>query len=83
MWHNLPEVRFVVGFTQLHVAVLGEVEDDDEDEPDVLSPDVQPGPGTCDPQHPWIELRASLETIGTTKGESLATSNTYVSDKFD
>ena len=37
---NVLKVRLVVGFTQLHIAVLGEVQHNDEDEPDVLGPDV-------------------------------------------
>ena len=44
-----PEFRFFVLFAKPHVAVFGEEDDDDDDGPDVLSPDVQPGPDPCDP----------------------------------
>ena len=58
---RLPELWFVVGFSQFHVAVLGEVEHDDEDGPHVLSADVQPRPRVRNPLHPHRELTLRLQ----------------------
>ena len=49
-------LRFIVRFSKFDVGILGEVHNDYEHSPCVLSSDVQPSPSLCDPQHPGGQL---------------------------
>ena len=63
---KVPELWLFVLLSQAQVAVLGEEEDDDDNGPDVLSTDVQPRPGLCDPRRPWCQFFQGLREKYTT-----------------
>ena len=52
----VAKIRFVVRFSQFHFAVFGKVQDNDEDGPDVLRPDVHPCTGVRYPLHPFAHF---------------------------
>ena len=52
----VAKIRFVVRFSQLHVAVFGEVEDYNEHGPDILRAYVDPGARVCNPRHPTLHF---------------------------
>lgn len=51
------EFRFFIRFSQFHVAVFGEVQDDNKHCPGVLGTNVHPGKGTGDPRFPLCHMR--------------------------
>lgn len=56
---QIIKIRFVIRFSKFHLSVLGEIEDNDKKEPNILGADVHPREDLCDPQHPFRHLSAS------------------------
>ena len=50
------EFWFVVRFSKFHISILGKVQDNNENCPDILGTNVHPCENLCDPQHPTAHL---------------------------
>ncbi len=72
MWpthRNLPKLRVFILFSQFKVSILGEIEDNHKDCPDILGSNVQPGGGLSNPVHPrfydlqWLKHQQSINKL--------------------